>query len=172
MASDTPPKVRRFRNLRIAFSVTCGIACVLLIVLWGHTLHNQVRGAVWVSKSHYVGFCTLRHWMGVEATSYTIGPPGTWYPGTYFQDNEITLEQGKSASPLRRWQWLPYSGPDMSRINLTVPLWFPVSLVATVAVLPWVVPLSKLRRYSLRTLLIAMTLVAVVLGLIVYATRQ
>jgi hypothetical protein len=26
--------IRRFRNLRIAFSVTCGIACVLLIALW------------------------------------------------------------------------------------------------------------------------------------------
>ena len=27
----------RFRKLRIAFSVTCGIACVLLIVLWGRS---------------------------------------------------------------------------------------------------------------------------------------
>ncbi len=161
----------QYRKLRIVWSAAWGIAAVLLIVLWGHALHNQVRGAVWVSKSHYVGFCTLSHWMGVEASSYTIGPPGTWYPRTYFQDNEVTLEQGKSASPLRRWQWLPYSGPDMSRINLTVPLWFPVSLVATVAVLPWAVPLSKLRRFSLRTLLIATTLVAVGLGLIAWAVR-
>jgi hypothetical protein len=44
-------------------------------------------------------------------------------------------------------------------------------LTASFAVLPWVSSLSRLRRFSLRTLLIATTLVAILLGLIVYLTR-
>jgi hypothetical protein len=48
----------------------------------------------------------------------------------------------------------------------TCPYWFAILLVATVSCAPW------LRwRFSLRTLLIAMTLVAVVLGVMVYASR-
>jgi hypothetical protein len=46
---------------------------------------------------------------------------------------------------------------------------YPVLIVGAVTGIPW---LHKLRwRFSLRTLLIATTLVALVLGLIVYAVR-
>jgi hypothetical protein len=51
--------------------------------------------------------------------------------------------------------------------ELKLPHWFPVLVAPTLAVVPW------LRwRYSLRTLLIATTVVAVVLGLAVYAARN
>jgi hypothetical protein len=33
MATDTPPKTRRFRKLRIAWSVSWGFAVVMLVVL-------------------------------------------------------------------------------------------------------------------------------------------
>ena len=52
------------------------------------------------------------------------------------------------------------------KLVIRVPYWFLLvgsSLMAAVPWLPW--------RFTLRTLLIATTLVAVVLGLIVYATR-
>jgi hypothetical protein len=45
--------------------------------------------------------------------------------------------------------------------------WNAVLISAAIATLPWL----PIRRFSLRTLLIAMTLVAAVLGLIVYASR-
>jgi hypothetical protein len=51
---------------------------------------------------------------------------------------------------------------------IRVPYWFPVVLSLVVAVAPW---LRWSRRFSLRTLLIATTLVAVVLGLIVAVLR-
>jgi hypothetical protein len=56
------------------------------------------------------------------------------------------------------------SGP-----GLEVPLWLPVLIVASLTAVPWLPCWSK--RFSLRTLLIMTTLVAVLLGLIVWAVR-
>ena len=65
-------------------------------------------------------------------------------------------------SDLRSIQWKEFD----SNIWVTVPTWLLVSLFAAFAALPW------LRwRFSLRTLLIATTLIAVVLGIIVWMTR-
>ena len=36
----------RFRKLRIAFSATCVIACVLLIVLWVRSYREDISGLV------------------------------------------------------------------------------------------------------------------------------
>ena len=52
---------------------------------------------------------------------------------------------------------------------LITPHWLPALLSATLAVIPWVGSIPY--RFSLRTLLIATTLVAVVLGLIVIGLR-
>jgi hypothetical protein len=82
--------------------------------------------------------------------------------------------------------WFPSGGPTPSRTKISasnilmfrlsgdqpgaVPHWFLVALTAlpaTLVVLPW------LRwRFSLRTLLIATTVVAAILGLLVYAVRR
>jgi hypothetical protein len=55
---------------------------------------------------------------------------------------------------------------DSSEFAVGMPHWFPIILSAAIAAIPW----AK-RRFSLRTLLIATTLVAVVLGLIARAVR-
>ena len=47
-----------------------------------------------------------------------------------------------------------------------VPLWFPVAIAAGLATVPWALQIPH--RFSLRTLLIVTTLVAVVLGMIVW----
>jgi hypothetical protein len=53
------------------------------------------------------------------------------------------------------------------RTFLWMPFWIPVLLMVTLAEIPWI----TVRRFSLRTLLIATTLIAVVLGVIVWMTR-
>jgi hypothetical protein len=58
----------------------------------------------------------------------------------------------------------PAWGVDLKAVR--VPYWFASSLSILLATLPWFY-----WRFSLRTLLIGTTLVAVVLGLIVYAIR-
>jgi len=52
-------------------------------------------------------------------------------------------------------------------INLAIPIWLPILLLASLAVVPWM-----RWQFSLRTLLVATTLVAVVLGLAFYAARK
>jgi len=51
---------------------------------------------------------------------------------------------------------------------LLAPYWLPVTIVAAFACSPWL-PWST--RFTFRTVLIAMTLIAVVLGLMVWAIR-
>jgi hypothetical protein len=79
----------------------------------------------------------------------------------------VKLNQLKAKAELR--------GVPVSNVNkwglsgrlVRTPHWLPILLSAALVAAPW------LRwRFSLRTLLIATTLVAVVLGAIVYATRQ
>ncbi len=54
---------------------------------------------------------------------------------------------------------------EYRRGNVIAPDWFYVILFATLAALSWI------RRFSLRTLLIATTVIAAVLGLIVWLSR-
>jgi hypothetical protein len=153
------------RYLRITWTVFFGIACVLLIALWVHTLHYQVRVEGWISTSHFVRFTTFKHWNEVEATSYEI-KAGNWYPKKTFQNNRVAPSQEKGASPLRRWQFSHSTGPGESHTSITFPVWLSELLLALLAIAPWL--RHRPTRFSLRTLLIATTLVAVVLGLIVW----
>ena len=131
--NDEPLK---YRKLRIAWSVVCGVACLLLVGLWAHTVHYQVRVEGWVSNSNFVRFVMFKHWTELAATSYQI-VPGNWYPRATFQDNPVAPSQEKGASPLRRWQSNLSSGPGQSSIVLTSPFWFSVLLTGVLAVFPW-----------------------------------
>ena len=117
----------RFRKLRIAWSVVCGIACVLLIA-WG--LRSYSREIFISLRGHWIGF----------------------YHGTIMID--------AYRPNLRGTGWIPVGE------GFRFPHWFLILVFGTFAITPWI---SSLRyRFSLRTLLIATTLVAVVLGLIVW----
>jgi hypothetical protein len=73
--------------------------------------------------------------------------------------------------------WLEVSDPRIASVPrihhhpqemwVTLPHWFLVALCAMFSAFPWI----PIRRFSLRTMLVATTLVAVVLGLIVIAFR-
>ena len=155
------------RYLRIAFSATCLIACVLLIALWvrsysfldfcemnvahGKTLHIQsVNGRLLL-----FGLSFNR---GSKVGSFSVG---TCAPSPLYNECAVT---GAA---------IPGGGVSINVMGtgggIKIPIWIPVSLAMALASLPWFPWLRW--RYSVRTLLIATTLVAVVLGLIVWATR-
>ena len=149
---------RRFRKLRIAWSTICGSATVLLIVLW-------VRSYAWVE--------------GVTAPiaanqALQFGSlPGVFAVGLRNVQEAFIVSQ----RPADEWQ-SHHKGPSQlwggrmltqSTKAVYLPFWLLVLLSASFAVVPWIRQIS--RRFSLRTLLIATTLVAVVLGAIVYTTR-
>jgi hypothetical protein len=140
----------RFCKLRIAWSVACSIVCVLLIVLW-------VR-SYWYLDSFGWPPRIVTAWHGRLSSGGTVVqsplPPSGQDP----------------ANPVLRKVLGVYVLTTQDENNITyygtaysVPIGLPVMLVGALAVLPW---LSW--HFTLRTLLIATTLVAVVLGLVVY----
>jgi hypothetical protein len=140
----------RFRKLRIAWSVACGILCLLLIALWVRSywfidiVHLSHRSLVSMTGRLFVAEHIDRYWSTDLRAS--IGEPRLHIWGTSYVAGEVfVIPIGK---------------------QLILPLWFAVSVTSLTSATPW------LRwRFSLRTLLIATTLVAVVLGAIVWAAR-
>jgi hypothetical protein len=144
----------RFRKLRIAFSVAFGTACVLLIVLW-------VRSFSWVDTLS--GFSPTTFVFGLGSERGTLG--AEW--------------QTNAASFMHITRWQPKSYPPGTKpitqffchytargtISIGLPIWFMVFVLSIAAVAPWI---RWSKRFGLRTLLIATTLVAVVLGLVVW----
>ena len=151
----------KFRKLRIAWSVACGIACVLLIALWVRSY--WCADVIDIPRSKYL----------VEVGS-EYGKIGI----VKFDDPSISAGRWEFVSEDPRppggdvWLWPTLLGfarpvtPGMSAI--VVPHWFLVLQFASAGALP---RLQGFQRFSLRTLLIATTLVAVVLGLIVWAVH-
>ena len=140
----------KFRKLRIAWSVGCLIACVLLIALWARSY--------WVHEGYYridaannqMGFGWTVGSLGFNARKDELKwPPQKW---TYFRTSLDVPYQSFRAS---------FSNGEL---NFRLPFWFLSTLLLALSYvvwLPW--------HFSLRTLLIATTLVAVVLGLIVWS---
>jgi hypothetical protein len=148
----------RFRKLRIAWSVLWGVAAVLFIALW-------VRSYRWVEHVYYE---TPNAIFGVDSTR------GTTWIFRNSRPDRITgigwdIRQGDQ-DPLQKRE--PKRDPTLlgfgwhrkaNLISIGLPYWSFVILTIALGGLPWLP-----RRFSLRTLLIATTLVAVGLGLIVW----
>jgi hypothetical protein len=139
-----------FRKLRIAWSVFCGPACVLLIVL---AVRSNWRGDVITCRGGkaLIGIESNRGRLAVFRTADRYGPDEfSWSLESYGPDEYVAPRA------------LIFVWPSGKCIG--APHWFGVFALAGLAAFPW------LRwRFSLRTLLIATTLVAVVLGLAVWA---
>ena len=149
-----------YRKLRMVWSVGCGIACLLLIVLW-------VRSYWWYDISGYysaVGSLSLESQHGKVKVYSAIGRA----PGGGFVGGSVYDKDNKNGPRLERWGFR-HSLLQPFDIYIAMPHWLPVLLLATSAIVPWIRWINW--RFSLRTLLIATTLIAVVLGLAVYAVR-
>ena len=154
----------RFRKLRIAWSVGWGIAAVLLCVLWVRSYSKSE--AVW---------------------RVTWTPPPATLLHTRFASNSGALswayENGMYSLSLQvaerdRWHYQIHKAAKFipnkfqghyskTRILVSIPHWFAVSLCFALCV-----ALRFRWKFSLRTLLIVTTLVAVGLGLLVWTVRS
>jgi hypothetical protein len=143
-----------YRKLRIAWSVACGILCLLLVVLWVRS-YTCRDGCTLASRLY------LDSYYGRIEYHLLLPPYSQEHDWFYFCDSP-QLDFAKN--PLLEFRL--QSGPNRSG---RVPHWFPLLLSAALAVAPWIRQLNL--RFSLRTLLIAMTLVAIVLGLVIWAAR-
>jgi hypothetical protein len=145
----------RFRKLRITWTVLCGIACVLLCLLWVRS--NLLRDYFWANSSRSMLGITSMH--GGILFQISFGPtdlgPNPEYVGIFSESND---------------DWLPYwetvAGTSKLGFELTrfpnefvLPDWFVVTVILILAALPWI-----RWRFTTRSLLVAITAVAVVLG--------
>ena len=148
---------RFLRYLRIVFSAGCGVACVLLVALWVRSYWKWDRlfyfsTSGWTVVLNSVGGDTAA---GIETASTPSSSSG-------FEFESLMASQLQLNSTERGFNFIQKA--NMSIVS--TPYWFLVLISATIAAMPW------LRwRFSLRTLLIATSLVAVVLGLILWAYR-
>ena len=158
---------RILRLLRIASSVVCGIVSLLLIGLWVrsywrwdnfhgplpgdcYTVNNSLQGQLSLGLGRFFG-ANAWGWGSVEASEPA---KRNWLRQAlgYEPSFGFCISKPVIASP--------------SRLIIFVPHWFAVLSAACLAAVAWLP-----RRFSLRTLLIAITLAALLLGRVVYATR-
>jgi hypothetical protein len=150
----------RFRKLRIAWSVFWGILALLVTVLW-------VRSYWWSDSVD-----ALDRNLIATSTGSNCGE-------LYYSQIDWTLDVGAAHSTSHGWRFqsLPPFPQDKSQwvslvrtgaaVRLGVAHWLLILLASTFISIPWL-PF----RFSLRTLLIATTLVAAVLGLIVWLHKE
>jgi hypothetical protein len=140
---------RLIRGIKITWTVVCGIAFMLIVALW-------VRSYWWVD-----------HIWRVSPNSELVLQTA---PGTFrMQCNEYVPDQDElgwyyqAHEPVLQYQGFVWNPAEAL---FAVPIWFICVIFAVLATVPWV-----RWRFTLRTLLFAITAVCVVLGLIVWAVR-
>jgi hypothetical protein len=148
--------------LRIAFSATCGVLCLLLIALW-------VRSYSWAdvvsfhpgASNHTTVYYTVTVREGVftfsdlSGTVLNVPPTSRWSNYRRKLGPHDLTKSSVWARVFRGFHWNTFN-------SVWIPAWCFVLVSGALATAPW------LRwRFSLRTLLIAMTVVAVLLGVLV-----
>jgi hypothetical protein len=155
MSKTSPGAVRsplRLRKLRLAWSIVCTIVCVLLIGLWvrSYSYADTVVLGFGHTVTSFQGDLLLDTPIFLAGTSMTPGP--STHSILNFQ---ITTETLNSSSLF------------LHDRGISLPYWLATLVAASFASLFWLH-----WQFSLRTLLIATTLVAVILGFAVYAARK
>ena len=140
----------KFRKLRIAWSVVCLVACVLLIVLWVRSYFACDTLQIYFNSQTF----RLDHLHGVMYGRTTLSKNSG--PDYWLLDTGQPQRLGKT-----------HIFPTVGGFGAFVPFWCPALLAGILAAAPWLH-----WHFSLRTLLIATTLVAVVLGAIVWLNHH
>jgi hypothetical protein len=150
--------------LRSSFSAACLLLWVLLMGLW-------VRSCWWddlcighLSNTRLLAFGSIRGVLGIETSVWpSLPPPYTNYVAWRVNSQHVTNDGEKwyVDADASKWsfEW------SAQAFELAVPHWFGVVIMGALAAVPWL-PWS--RRFSLRTLLIAVTLLSILLGMVVY----
>ena len=166
------------RKLRIAWSVCWGVVAVLLCVLW-------VRSYWRSDRCLYADQTGVTYLISAAGRTLYLEQPGVDFgdEGYFFSTGECETVEDERASleMMLSWEQGDTSGGSLAVVAgfsggrilggraMMVPYWFPVSVIIPMAVLPWI---RWTNRFSLRTLLIATTLVAVGLGLLVWLAAK
>jgi hypothetical protein len=145
------------RLLRIAFSAGCGIVCLLLVVLCVRS-YGRVDEAIGQLFNRGCSIGSSGGRISVHIGSDLAGYPGGWRTQSY---------SGLKMYGNRDFYLI--ATPSLTKIGF--PYWLLVVAPVMAALIPWIRWPAWNWQFSLRTLLIATTLVAVALGLIIVFRR-
>jgi hypothetical protein len=147
------------RRLRIAVTAFFAVMAMAIVVLWVRSYYRSDILRHLDKSNHVIGIGSEKGmvylWPG-----HTVPPiPATGgLRGWALSSGIIANRQG--VSQWGRFQWTDSAGITM----ISVPYWFIAPLAVAAAILPWI------RQFSLRAMLIATTVLAVVLGAAVLAS--
>ncbi len=149
--------MRKFlRYLRIAFTAVCGIMVVLLVVLW-------VR-----SYSSWYDLDVSGMNSSVTAMKGKLFINEMFYPKETDTRTTVLLKDHLLGYPIRI---TVFRGGDFTPFGtgITIPIWCLILLSAALSFVPGLHQFSW--HFTLRTLLLATTLIAAVLGFLVWMVR-
>lgn len=149
----------RFKKTRIAVSVFCGMLCLLLIGLWIRNQSTADAIQVRVNPRLGVHICSV-----LGTVDFLVANLDLHYSWRILHTS-CSGVTGPTKYSIVLGHW--YFGAQ----GFTVPCWFLVLLTGTFAGV--VFPYRQIEwRFSLKSLLICVTCVSLILGLIVYITRN
>jgi hypothetical protein len=150
-------RTRILRLLRTAVSVVCLIICVAFAALWLRSYY---------ALDELIGPISSSRWLGCGSTngrlSVNLIHDSQWTPPTQriWKHNTYAPESVYPKGVARPTCWEFKFTPNY----IFVPHWFPITLLGILGFVSW---RGLPTRFSLRAILVIMTLVAVVLGLVV-----
>jgi hypothetical protein len=167
-------KYTRFRKLCIAWSVACVVLCLLMIVLWVRS-YSVTDGIHSIHSRGQLAFTSFPGRIRI-AQEFSQDPrlavmQGTDFTSVPMDDATKIVLLDKYDKPMLSFLGIKAAWFSSYRTyTVVIPDWFLTAVFMFAATAPWIRQLKW--RFSFRTLLIAMTLLAVVLGLVVWAAKK
>lgn len=148
---------KRLRYLRIAFSLVCGICCLLMIAWWVRGYWWADGGFLKLTPSKHIQF----HAGGGRMTVYfEHNPSNRWFESWSQPVTELPSPDAEDRIP---WFALHF-WPTFARLYIAH--WIIAVLAGLLAVVPWCPT-----RFSLRTLLVGTATIAAIVGVIVWVDK-
>jgi hypothetical protein len=160
----------KYRKLRIAWSVAWGALCLLVVAMWVRSFTYSEGAGIALADNCVAWVFTVRGRVLIvvrredRQIATPVNPSGGWSELVY---PESVPRIERNTGPHVLGFGIVVFGPGIYRLRF--PYWFLTSLTVALVVLPWV---SRYWQFSLRTLLIGMTLAGVGLGLLLFAIRN
>jgi hypothetical protein len=147
----------RYRKLRIAWSVGWGVICAMLIALWARSYWRMDYLTGMLTANRQIEIYSIQGRLSIGAWTEPTYAPLT-HRSTSIAESQGTVRMLESKENLFGFAFI--------RPSVIVPLYFLAISACAITALPWF-----RNRFSLRTLLIATMLVAIILGIIAVSGR-
>ena len=152
----------RYRKLRIAWSVGWGLLAVLLCVLWVRSYWWWDNFSVAYSGTRCLFAASYRG--KVVLHPYNRGPGEGLASWSLQAPHDVPDGDRNYDSNVRPFHWISMGNLPPAFV---LPIWISILFLLSFSVLPWL----TFKRFSLHTLLIAVTLGSIVFGLVVWMVR-